>query len=102
MPQCATCGKKGLFLKIEEDSGLCLACNESFSREGKALTEKIIAAKREAMSSQDPEVVSRNSADVVRYGKELIALHERFHIEPSQELQDLIATYEKMGQMAGK
>jgi aspartate carbamoyltransferase catalytic subunit len=102
MPQCATCGKKGLFLKIEEDSGLCLACNESFSKEGKTLTENIIAAKRNAMSAQDPETVSESCKELVRFGNDLLALHERYHIQPSQELLDLITTYEKMGKLAGK
>ena len=100
MPQCKNCGKKGLFLKIEEDTGMCLSCNEEFSREGKVLTEKIIKAKNEATGSKDPGEIVASCKSIERYGKDLIALHEAYHLEPSQELQDLIEAYKKMGELA--
>jgi hypothetical protein len=102
MPQCISCGKKGLFLKIEEDSKLCLSCNEAFAHEGKSLTEKITGAKNKATTSKDPAEVAEGSRAVVRFGNELVALHERFHLRPSQELLELIATYQKMEELAGK
>ena len=52
MPQCTKCGKKGLFLKIEVDTRLCLSCNESFAQKGKILTEKITDAKNTARTGQ--------------------------------------------------
>lgn len=102
MPQCNSCGKKGLFLKIEEDSGLCLNCNEAFAAKGKVLTETIIEAKREAMATEEPAAVKDACEDVVARGEELIRLHEEYHLEPSQELMDLIETYRKMGNLAEK
>jgi hypothetical protein len=100
MPQCRKCGKKGLFLKIEEDSGLCLSCNEKFAGAGKALTEKITAAKNEATVAKDPAVIAENCKTVGTLGDELIALHQRYNLQPSQELLDLIATYKKMADLA--
>jgi hypothetical protein len=79
MPQCRKCGKKGLFLKIEEDTGMCLSCNEDFAKEGKILTEKIIEAKNKARTAKDPEA---------------------YNLEPSQELVDLIETHRKTGEQA--
>jgi hypothetical protein len=98
MPQCRKCGKKGLFLKIEEDTGMCLSCNEDFAKEGKILTEKIIEAKDKARTDRDPEGVFKFSRLVVDYGNELLALHHAYNLEPSQELVDLIETHRKMGE----
>ncbi|KPK26606.1 MAG: hypothetical protein AMK69_11780 [Nitrospira bacterium SG8_3] len=100
MPQCKKCGKKGLFLKIEEDTGMCLSCNEDFAKEGKILTEKIIEAKNKARTAKDPEGVVKFSNLVVDYGNELLALHQSYHLEPSQELVDLIETHKKIGEQA--
>jgi len=100
MPQCRKCGKKGLFLKIEEDTGMCLSCNEDFAKEGKILTEKIIEAKNQARTAKDPEGVVKYSNLVVDYGKELLALHQAYNLDPSQELVDLIETHRKMGEEA--
>ena len=100
MPQCRKCGKKGLFLKIEEDTGMCLSCNEGFAKEGKILTEKIIEAKNKARTARDPEGVVKFSRLVVDYGNELLALHHAYNLEPSQELVDLIETHRKMGEEA--
>jgi hypothetical protein len=100
MPQCKKCGKKGLFLKIEEDTGMCLSCNEDFAKEGKILTEKIIEAKNKARTAKDPEGVVKFSNLVVDYGNQLLALHQSYHLEPSQELVDLIETHKKIGEQA--
>lgn len=100
MPQCNKCGKKGLFLKIEEVSGLCLSCNEEFAKAGKALTEKITAAKNQATAATDPAVIAESGKTIEKLGNELIALHQQFHLQPSQELLDLIATYRKMAELA--
>lgn len=100
MPQCKHCGKKGLFLKIEEDTGLCLSCNEAFAREGKGLTEQIIKAKNRATAAIDPREVAESCRAVTSYGNDLISLHREYHLEPSQELLDLLETYAKMGELA--
>jgi hypothetical protein len=102
MPQCKHCGKKGLFLKIEDDSGLCLTCNESFAREGKVLTEKIVAAKHGATTAKEPDEIVRYCKAIEENGNALVALHERYKLQPSQELLDLIQTYRKMRELAEK
>ena len=102
MPQCKKCGKKGLFLKIEGDTGLCLACNEGFAQAGKILTQKIIEAKNEATASKDAEKLVSLCKSIEGYGNELVALHQAYNLQPSQELLDLIGTYKKMREQAEK
>jgi hypothetical protein len=98
MPKCDSCGKKGLFLKIEEDSGLCLACNEEFAKAGKVLTEKITKAKHGADVAKESDEIIKNCKDVAQYGNELVQLHEQYNLSPSRVLLDLIDTYKKMGE----
>ena len=100
MPECKNCNKKGLFLKIEEDTGLCLACNEDFSGRGKTLTEKIMQAKNAATAAKDKKMVAKHCMEIEDYGNQLITLHDSFHLQPSQELLDLISTYKKMREVA--
>jgi NADH:ubiquinone oxidoreductase subunit F (NADH-binding) len=102
MPQCKKCGKKGLFLKIEGDTGLCLACNEGFAQEGKILTQRIIEAKNEATATKDAEKLVSLCKSIESHGKELVALHQAYNLQPSQELLDLIGTYKKMREEAEK
>ena len=99
MPKCNSCGKRGLFLKMEEDTGLCLECNELFARAGKELTEKITQAKNATSVDTDPAEIIKHCKDIERFGNELIQLHERFKIKTSNELLDLITTYKKMGEL---
>ena len=96
MPKCGKCGKKGLFLKIEEDSGLCLSCNERFAQEGKVFTERITSAKNKVSSAKDPKDIAKLCQMVENYGNELLALHQSYNLHPSQELLDLIASHKKM------
>jgi hypothetical protein len=100
MPECKNCGKKGLFLKIEEMSGLCLDCNESFARKGKVLTEQITAAKTRATIARDPAEIARQSKILVERAEALVALHRAYGLEPSHELLDIIATYKKKSERA--
>lgn len=96
MPRCKKCGKKGLFLKIEGDTGLCLSCNEEFARKGKILTENIIEAKNSAATAKDLSEVVGLCDSVEKYGTQLIALHKDYNLEPSQELVDLIEAHKRM------
>ncbi|MBW1800282.1 MAG: hypothetical protein JRJ85_06080 [Deltaproteobacteria bacterium] len=96
MPRCNKCGKKGLFLKIEDDTGLCLACNEDFAREGKILTQKMMEAKNKATTEKDTKEIVRLCQAIEHHGNKLIALHQTYNLEPSHELLDLIKTYQKM------
>ena len=101
MPECKKCGKKGLFLKIEGDTGICLACNETFAKSGKALTEKIMEAKN-AISTADSAQTEKLCQTIEQVGKQLIALHEEFNLQPSQELLDLIRAHKELGQRINK
>ncbi|MBW2037779.1 MAG: hypothetical protein J7J91_09910 [Deltaproteobacteria bacterium] len=102
MPQCKKCGKKGLFLKIEEDTGLCLSCGRDFAEKAKVLTEKIIEAKNRVRTTKDSKDISSLCEAIERNGNELVLLHRDYNLEPSQELLDLIETYKKMGELAEK
>ena len=102
MPQCKKCGKKGLFLKIEEDTGLCLSCNENFAQEGKVLTEKIIEAKNKVSTAKETEQIVSLCKSIELHGNELLTLHRSYKLQPSQELLDLIDTYKKMREVAEK
>jgi len=102
MRRCRKCGKKGLFLKIEEDTGLCLSCNEKFAQEGKIFTERITAAKNAASIAKDPKEIAKFCQLVENYGNELLALHQAYNLQPSQELLDLIEAYKKMRVSAEK
>jgi len=96
MPECKKCHKRGLFLKIEGDSGLCLACNETFAKEGKDLTQKIMDAKTKVSAATDPQEKASAAKDIEKYGNELLALHRSYNLQPSQALLDLIETYKNM------
>jgi hypothetical protein len=123
MPQCKKCGKSGLFLKMEKDTGLCLSCNEGFAQEGKVLTEKIMEAKNKAAVvaqegkvltekimeaknkaavAKDPEEIAASCKAVEDYGNELLALHQAYNLQPSQALLDLIEVHKKMREEAGQ
>jgi hypothetical protein len=102
MPQCKKCGKSGLFLKMERDTGLCLSCNEGFAQEGKVLTEKIMEAKNKAAATKDTEEIVASCKAVEQFGNELIALHQAYNLQPSQALLDLIEVHKKMREGAGK
>ena len=102
MPQCRKCGKKGLLLKIEEDTGLCLSCNEDFAHDGRVFTEKITAAKNATSTAKDPEEIDKFCRLVEDYGSKLILLHQTYNLKPSRELLDLIDTYKKMRESAEK
>jgi hypothetical protein len=96
MPQCGKCGKKGLFLKIEEDTGLCLSCNESFVQKAKILTERVTDAKNAASVAKNPEKITKFCQLVEDSGNALIALHQTYNLQPSQVLLDLIESHKKM------
>ena len=102
MPQCKKCGKSGLFLKMERDTGLCLSCNEGFAQEGKVLTEKIMEAKNKAAGTKDTEEIAASCTAVEQFGDELIALHQAYNLQPSQALLDLIEVHKKMREEAGQ
>jgi len=102
MPTCKKCGKRGLFLRLESDTGLCLSCNGEFAMEGKILTGKVMEAKSKAASSKDPDEIAAACRALESYGNELIALDKAYNIEPSQALLDLIEAHKKIRKDLGK
>jgi uncharacterized Zn finger protein (UPF0148 family) len=100
MARCKKCGRKGLFLKIHEGTGLCPSCREAFAEKSRALTEKITAAKNEVSLSSDPKRILDLCQKVESYGEQLIALQLDYTLEPSQELIDLIEAYRKIGDLS--
>lgn len=100
MPECKKCGKKGLFVKIGCDTGLCPSCNVGFTQEGKLLTEKIMEAKSKVASTKDPDEIAASCKTIEHFGNELIALHQAYNLQPSQTLLDLIETHKKMRESA--
>jgi hypothetical protein len=86
---------------MEGDTGLCLSCNEQFAKEGKTLTEKIMDAKSKISASKDAQETARLCQSIEDYGKSLVALHQAYNLQPSQELLDIIETYKKKGAEAG-
>lgn len=100
MPQCRKCSKKGLFLKIEEETGLCPSCKDQFIRKSRGLTEKITATKNEVSLTSDSEGIVALCDRLEDYGNQLIALQLDYTLQPTQELIDLIEAYRKIGDMA--
>jgi hypothetical protein len=100
MPQCTKCGKRGLLLKIERDTGLCRSCREEFNARSRGLTEKITAAKNEVNLTKDPGEIRKLCHAIESYGNDLIALQLDYTLQPSQELLDLIDAYTKLKELA--
>jgi hypothetical protein len=100
MPQCRKCKKKGLFLKIEEGTDLCLSCKEEFVRKSRGLTEKITVTKNEVSLSSDSQGIAALCDRLEDYANQLIALQLDYMLQPSQELIDLMEAYRKIGDMA--
>jgi len=96
MPQCKSCKRSGLFLKLEKDTGLCLSCAAEFAAAGKELTAKITQSKNRIAATSDPVTIKKEAANIVANVERLLELEKRFQIEPGQELLDLKRTYERM------
>jgi hypothetical protein len=100
MPRCTKCGQKGLFLKLEKNTGLCNACGKRFREKSRALTEKITAAKNEVALTKNPAEISALCQTIESYGNALIALQLDYVLQPSQELVDLLDAYKKIKELA--
>ena len=60
----------------------------------------VFAVLYAASVNTKPADIVQNCKDIEHFGNELIQLHNRFNIEPSNELLDLITTYKKMRESA--
>ena len=93
MPQCKSCKKSGLFLKLEKDTGLCLSCAAEFAEAGRELTAKIARSKNRIATTNDLTIIKNEATNIVENIDRLIELKKRFHMDPGQELIDLKNTY---------
>jgi hypothetical protein len=102
MRQCRSCGKKGLLLKLEKDSGLCLACKGSFSEKAKPLAEKMMEVENMNLAARtdDPKEVISQCEAVEESANKLIALKKEYNLEPGAEIQELIDKYREIKQKA--
>jgi hypothetical protein len=102
MRQCKSCGKKGLLLKLEKDSGLCLACKGSFAEKARPLAEKLMDVENMNLAAQtdDPKEVVAQCEAVEESATKLIALKKEFNLEPGAEVQALIDKYREIKQKA--
>jgi len=100
MPRCKKCGKKGLLLKLEEKTGLCLSCNAAFAESGKHLTERIMENANLIARSDDPKSIASQCEVVEESANKLISLHEEYSLEPSSELLILVSRHREIKQRA--
>ena len=59
MAQCKSCGKKGLLLRLEKETGLCISCKAAFAEKAKPLAEHLMDVENMnlASKSDDPNAV---------------------------------------------
>ncbi len=91
MPQCKKCGKKGLLLKLDEKTRLCLSCNAAFVESGKHLTEKITERVNLIAQFDDPKTVVFRCDQIEESANKLISLHKEYFLEPRSELLDVVS-----------
>jgi len=122
MVQCKKCGKKGLLLRLEKDTGLCLSCKgafverakplaerlmeaenmckAAFAEKAKPVTEKLVEGKEIDLAalSDDPKAVVTLCEAVEESAKELLSLKKEYSLESGPELLELITKYREMKQ----
>ncbi len=100
MPQCKKCGKRGLFLRLEEKTGLCPSCNAAFAKSSKELTEKIMENANLIRRLDDPKIVVSRCDQMEENAKNLILLHKEHSLEVGSELIDLVTWCREIRQKA--
>ena len=100
MPQCKKCKKKGLLLKLEKKTGLCLSCNAAFAESGKHLTKEVMENQNLIARADDPKTIVTQCEALEESVNKLISLHKEYALEPSPELLDLISQHREIKQKA--
>ena len=102
MAQCKSCGKKGLLLKLEKDTGLCISCKADFAAKAKPLTQKLmeVESMNLAQRTDDPKAVVAQCDAVEESAKKLIALKKQYALEPGPELTEIMNKYAEIKQKA--
>jgi len=101
-PRCKKCHAKGLFLKLDKETGLCVSCKEEYTKKSRHLVERITAAKHRAALAADPVEITEACKELELYGNELISLQLLYTLHPSLELADFLEAYQKTREMAEK
>ncbi len=102
MRQCKKCGKKGLLLRMEKDTGLCLSCKGAFAERAKPLAERLMEVENMnlAARSDDPKTIVTQCEAVEESANKLLSLKKEYSMEPGPELQELITKYRDIKQKA--
>ncbi len=102
MARCKSCGKKGLLLRLEKETGLCVACKAAFAEKAKPLTAKLMEVETMnlAQRSDDPGTVVTQCEAVEESANKLIALMKEYALEPGPELTEIINKYLEIKQKA--
>ena len=102
MAQCKKCGKKGLLLRMEKDTGLCLSCKAAFAERAKPLAEKLMEVENMnlAARSDDPKTIVTQCEKVEESANKLLSLKKEYSMEPGPELLELMSKYREIKQKA--
>lgn len=112
MAQCKKCGKKGLLLRLEKDTGLCLSCKGAFVERAKPLAERLMEAENicKAALAEKAKPVTEKLVEgkavvtmceaVEENANKLLSLKKEYSLEPGPELLELITKYREMKQKA--
>ena len=95
MGECKSCGKKGLLLRIEKDTGLCLSCKADFAEKAKPLAAKLMEVENLNLASRtdDMQDVVNQCKAVEESAQKLLDLKKEYGLEPGAELQELLNKY---------
>ncbi len=98
MPQCKKCRKKGLLLKLEKRTGLCLSCKTAFMKSSRELTEKIMKDANSIRELDDPKAIVSRCDQVEENAQKLISLHKEYSLEVGSALIHLVNQYRQIKQ----
>ena len=90
MPQCKKCRKKGMFLKLEKRTGLCLSCKTAFMKSSKELTEKVTEDANLIRGLDDPKAIVSRCDQVEENAQKLISLHKEYSLEAGSALMHVV------------
>lgn len=102
MARCKSCGKRGLLLRLEKQTGLCVSCKAAFAEKAKPLTEKLMEVEtmKLAERSDDPKSIVTHCEAVEENANKLIALKKEYSLKPGPELREIIKRYAEIKQKA--
>ncbi len=90
MPQCKKCRKKGLLLKLEKRTGLCLPCKTAFMKSSRELSEKLMEAVNSIRELDDPKAIVSGCDQVEENAQKLISLHKEYSLGVGSPLMHVV------------